>query len=578
MEVEGKEGEAAPEAAEVKEEEAAAVSAAPELEAWEEENTATDKITPLPDERTVEKALLRNGDLLCLQHRFTEEERQQLSRRHTLSHSQQHTLPPPPASAGPNASPLASLPAASTVFFADAPAYLRYLYNRLTVEFRLIPFTPPTKERPSPPSNVSLRLEMSKAYTFRDVLQMLAAHVQVETGRISLYRASPLGRYQHDYMPIDRSLAEEREGAMGGGLRLRELVDANDAVLYYEIAEFDPRLLHDHYCISCVYVDRSMREETVRVLVKKQGHFRDAEAVVKQRVAALRKERRDRESTERREKRRQEEQQSAERKEGQAQAQQQLQEEKEAQAVDESQSFFSTPCNFFSLFLLEKELRVFSADDPISRFHEPFGRSKNAELVVEEQSEEQVQGELRRRERLRQREAARAEREEQREEGRAAGALADSSDEDSDGEEVDRLLHRAFPVQYVYRFIALSTQTYRLCSHPFSLVIPPRCTAAGLLALVQRRLHIAKAEGRLRLGLLSPRDWLEMKTAGEEGERELKELQHVTKMPCVGVWDLEMPKPKDYGALATGYGVRPQHPLAWRGNNTAVRIFSADRA
>ena len=539
----------------------------PPMVVWEEENVVNDRITPLPDTKVVSDAYLRNGDLLCLQHAYTAEELDELRGHHTLSQSQQHALHVP-AGASP-----AAVPAAAMAFFADAPSYLHYLYNRIMVEFRLIPYTPPTKEKPSP-TNSTFRVELSKANTLREVLNRLSAHVGVEQGRLQLCKPSPLSRFQPDYITFDKGMGLE---VVNGTERttLDDVIDSSEPVLYYEVLEFNPQLLHDHFAFNCLYITRQLREEPVRVLVRKTATFADLELVVKDKLAALRRERAEKE-----------------RKEGEAAdegsaAADEMKQDGPAAVEGVSSSSHDDErkegegdgpnglaCNFFCLSILDKQLKEFRSHELVSRFQESVRVVKSLELCVEEQSEEQVQLQHQRvqlqQRKQQQKAAARA--------AAAAAAAADAanpsaSSDSSDSEDDDDSPEPALPQpMYIYRFIPQSPAMYRLYSHPFTVVLPIACTVAQLFTAITHRLAHPQPH-KLRLGWLSAIGWMEAKPDGDDAQRPVSDCMHTYNLGGIGVFDPDHAKGEKAGAVHGLTGLAGRTHSLWRSNNSAVKIY-----
>ena len=558
MEIEQKEGQPQSPPVPEAEEKAADEDVVPAMVAWEEENVATDKITPLPDAKTVQEMFLRNGDLLCLQHAYTAEELDDIRQRYTLSKTRQQAVEAP---AGTPASTI-HYPA-TAAFFPDAPSYLRYLFNRISVEFRLLPYSPPTKEKPAP-ANTTFRLELSKTNTFREVVQRLSLHVGIEAGRLQLCRPTPLSRFQPDYVTFERGMGLEPVDGERSAMRLFQMIDTSDAVLYYEVLEFNPMVLHDHYVLPCVYVTRTLVEEHVRVLIKKTATFHDLEGVVRDKVRTLRRERRDKVERERKD---QPHDDAAEEMKHAAADVTLGEADDERKEGDDGVSV--VPCNFFSLSLVDRELKTYAAAEPVVRFHEFFRIIKSIELVVEEQTEEQIQAEQQAEEVKQQSERAR----EQRRAARVAesGASEDSSDDDdSEPESPTSPLASSL---YVYRFVPTASTMYRLYSHPFTLMVPGGCLVSQLFGVLQRRLGDA---ARFKVGWLTVTGWMECKADSDDAERDVIDFMHRQKIGGIGVYDADHAKADKaasaHGALPTLAG----RPSLWRANNnTAVKIYQS---
>ena len=556
----------------------------PDMIGWEEENVASDRITFLPDSRTVKEAQLRNGDLLCFQHRYSDEDVERLRAHHTMSHSQQHTLQAlPPAAPSPAALPLSSLTAA---FFAEVPHYLRYLYNRVSIEFRLLPYTPPTKDKPSPPNTI-FRLELSKQHSYHDVMAALSAHTGVEAGRLSVHRPSMINKQQADYMALDKTL-HQPDGAGLLGRVVEQM--GGDGLLYYQVLEFDPQLLIEHYALNVCYVSKRLREERVRLLVKKKLTFREASDVVREKLRQVRRERREKEERER---------QAADLSDGAARPHaaggEEMKEDSNGAAatsslpldeLDESLALpVSPPLNFFCLIvtLHDKEHKTFNENAQLLYDFESCYRHKHAELVMEEKTDAQIAAEVAEaqyRARVMAERAARAQ---------LVGGVADSSDEDSDEEEMEgvprnRLVDPTAPaVNYIFRFVPQTSgiMTYRLYSHPFTLMLDTRTTTVRQLhALLEERLSGVE-HAPLRLGLLRDKDWSELKT-DEESDWTLLDAQSRYQSSAFAVYDTVDARADKARASAAGtssvlspygqFGGVRQYGL-WRGNNAAVKIY-----
>ena len=541
--------------------EAAEDDEVPPMVVWEEENVVNDRITPLPDTKVVSDAYLRNGDLLCLQHAYTPEELDDLRRRHTLSQSQQHALHVPAGT------PPAAVPAAATTFFADAPSYLHYLYNRICVEFRLIPYTPPTKEKPSP-NNSTFSVELSKANSVREVLARLSQHVNVEVGRLQLCKPSPLSRFQPDYITFERGMGLEQVH-LAERTTLDDIIDTNDPVLYYEVLEFNPQLLQDHFAFNCLYITRELREEPVRILVRKTATFAELELLVKEKVAATRRERAEKERKEGEgteaphtgaDEMKQDEGAGAE-----GVPSSSHDERKEGEDGDGSAPV-AIPCNFFCLSVLDKNLKEFRSHDPVTRFGEVVRIVKGIELCVEEQSEEQVQV-------AQQRLQLEARRQQGKSASRVDPANPHASDSSDDDDEEPDSPHLELPTpMFIYRFIPQSPAMYRLYSHPFTIVLPRPCNVSTLFTLLHRRLQ-TQQPSKLKVGWLSAIGWMEAKADGEDGERDVTECMRQYNLGGIGVFDPEHAKGEKVGSAHGLSGLAGRTHSLWRTNNSAVKIY-----
>ena len=596
MDVEGKEGLAehvdGADAQQRKEQEAETLQKAqeddddgqtvPDMIGWEEENVASDRITFLTDSRTVKEAQLRNGDLLCFQHRYSDAEIERLRAHHTMSHSQQHTQP----ALSPAALPQSSL---STAFFAEVPHYLRYLYNRVSIEFRLLPYNPPTKDKPNP-SNTVFRLELSKQHSYHDVMAALSAHTGVETGRLAVHRPSMINKQQADYMSLDKTLhLPDGAGLLG---RVVEQM-SGDGLLYYQVLEFDPALLVEHYAMNVCYVSKRLREERVRLLIKKRLTFREASEVVREKLRQVRRERREKEERER---------QASESSDPAAAAQPHTGESEEMKdsngvaatagspldELDESLALSVAPAiNFFCLIIAphEREMKMFTESGQLLYEYESCSKHKQAELVMEEKTDEQIAAELVQEQwkaRVLQERAARAQ---------LVGGVADSSDDDSDEEEAEgvprtRLVDPNAPtLNYIFRFIPQTGNIlYRLYSHPFTVMLNMRAmTVQQLHAALEERLSGVE-HAPLRLAMLRDKDWTELRADEGAEERDMTLLECTKRFVsgAFAVYDTVDARADKARATAAGtgsvssiygqFGGGRQHGL-WRGNNAAVKIY-----
>ena len=559
----------------------------PDMIGWEEENVATDRITFLPDSRTVKEAQLRNGDLLCFQHRYSDEEIERLRSHHTMSHSQQHTLQAlPPTVPSPAALPPSSLSAA---FFAEVPHYLRYLFNRVSIEFRLLPYTPPTKDKPSPPNTI-FRLELSKQHSYHDVMAALSAHTGVEAGRLSVHRPSLINKQQADYMALDKTLhPPDGAGLLG---RVVEQM-GGEGLLYYQVLEFDPALLIENYAMNICYVSKRLREERVRMLVKKKATFREAAELARDKLRQVRRERR---AKEERARAANESSDPAAPLPHATRGEERKEDNNGAAAtpghpldeLDESLALpVGPPLNFFCMITEphDRELKHFTEHAQLYDFESCY-RHKHAELVMEERTDEQLAIEAAQaqyRTRLVSERAARAQ---------LVGGVADSSDDDSaDEEELEgrlrgRQLDPASPsLNYIFRFVPQTgPSTYRLYSHPFTVVLSmSSMTVQQLHALLEERLS-AVEHAPLRLGLLREKEWVELKCddGSEEREMTLLEATQQFQSGAFAIYDAVDARADKARASVAGVGsvmspygqfggVR-QYGL-WRSNNAAVKIY-----
>ena len=564
----------------------------PDMIGWEEENVSSDRITFLSDSRTVKEAQLRNGDLLCFQHRYSDEEIDRLRTHHTMSHSQQHTMPAlPPTVPSPAVLPPSSLSAA---FFAEVPHYLHYLYNRVSIEFRLLPYTPPTKDKPNPPNTV-FRLELSKQHSYHDVMAALSAHTGVEAGRLSVHRPSLINKQQADYMALDKTLHLPD----GAGL-LGRVVDqmGGDGLLYYQVLEFDPALLVEHYALNVCYVSKKVREERVRLLIKKKLTFREASEVVRDKLRQVRRERREKEERER---------QSNGSSESAAPSLtsggEEVKEDNHTTVTTATASSNSSspldeldeslaqpvgpPLNFFCMIITphERDLKSFNENAQLLYDFEACYRHKNAELVMEEKTDEQIAADAaqaQHKARVLAERAARAQ---------LVGGVADSSDDDSDEDDVEgvprtRLVDPAAPnLNYIFRFVPQTGNvSYRLYSHPFTVMLTVRTTTVQQLhAMLEQRLSGVE-HAPLRLGMLRDKDWIELKAdeGSEERDWTLYDCTLRYQSGAFAVYDAVDVRADKARANAAGVGstlspygqfggVR-QYGL-WRGNNAAVKIY-----
>lgn len=281
---------------------------------------------PSPDWNTIsiEQCKVQNGELCVFNLKYSKEElatmRANFERKYAaFAHEHHHgaaagaATPAKDGAAAPVAAvaaPAAAAPAKlnqplKSKFCADAPEALKYLSERVVIEFRATPYTPPKtvataiggldKENAPvvpPPTVYQPRpgvttIECLRTESYADMMHKLAEVINIDPQRIKLFKPSPMNDDVPDNQYVRSSYALDLMNCTIWDVvpRNRDLT----LVFYYSLMEYTWAELEKNVPVTVNYNDQHLVLWTFQTLVPRTWKFHDLTPMALKKVEELKK-------------------------------------------------------------------------------------------------------------------------------------------------------------------------------------------------------------------------------------------------------------------------------------------------